>query len=168
MEVEHIRKVALELMEEHKVKYGFRFATAIYGDYIACVNHMNQKIQFNTIYADVITESELRKVMLHEIAHYLVEGHREHEHGHDQVWRSRCKAIGGHAGAKFSFSKQTPIKARFVYECSTCKTIGEFPRRISNDNYHYGCKQKHLNSSGSQSQFILKYDRKGQFAPIPE
>lgn len=168
MEVEHIRKIALELMEEHKVKYGFRFATAIYGDYIACVNHMNQKIQFNTIYAQTITESELRKVMLHEIAHYLVEGHHKKSHGHDKVWRSKCKEIGGHSEEKFAFMKKIKIEARFIYQCSACKELGQFPRRITNDNYHYGCPKKKENARGEQSTFILKYDRKGQFAPMPE
>ena len=49
-----------------------------------------RRVRLDVFAAEVMDESEVRGIWLHEIAHGLTSGH-----GHDDEWKTVCKRIGG-------------------------------------------------------------------------
>jgi len=72
----------------------------------------------------VTTKSEIKDVMLHEIAHALVGS----GHGHNEVWRSKAIEIGC-TGLR-TYKGEVSIAKKFRGACPSCGKIIERHRRI--------------------------------------
>jgi SprT-like family len=51
----------------------------------------NEKLSIEIYAADLMSEDEVKRIWLHEIAHALVGSN----HDHDAVWRAQCRELGG-------------------------------------------------------------------------
>lgn len=90
MNREHALEIGRRLLDEHGLE---KWTCELRYDPSACLGDCNPKVRrlrLDVFAAEVMDESEVRGVWLHEIAHALTDGH-----GHDDHWKGTCKRIGG-------------------------------------------------------------------------
>jgi predicted SprT family Zn-dependent metalloprotease len=84
-----VRRLALQLMSEHGLA-GWTFAFNRHKRSMGVCRYSVQRIELSIHLVDRNGADEIRDTILHEIAHALVGP----DHGHDAVWKARCRAIG--------------------------------------------------------------------------
>lgn len=167
-------QIANELLIKHGVKYPFSFEKAKPTRFIAKIIYTEKQIVFNETYLDIIKEDEFRNTILHEIAHYLVDtinGKWMMSNRHNSIWKMKHREIGG-TGTRCSdlenYKNIDRSGYRFIYHCNSCGHVFYTSRRKTN-HHHGDCS--HYQTTRERIMFcnlVLMYDRKGQFAPIPE
>lgn len=115
MELEQGRRIAVDLMKLHGIWlfWDFSFDRAVRRR--GSCNFLKHRITLSKPFVLMNSEEEVRKTVLHEIAHALVGGH----HGHDGVWRAKCLAIGGD-GERCNKASMPPGKWKAA--CPRCGT----------------------------------------------
>lgn len=84
-----IRNLALELMARHGL-HGWRFGFNRRKRTLGLCRHGVRTIELSIYFTDRNAPEEIRDTILHEIAHALVGP----EHGHDAVWKAKCREVG--------------------------------------------------------------------------
>ena len=82
------------------------------------------RIELSIHFADRNTDAEVRDTLLHEVAHALVGP----GHGHDAVWRKKCRAIGAKPEACYGEEIEMP-RGRWRATCAGCTTLYDRHRR---------------------------------------
>ncbi|VTR92600.1 Uncharacterized protein OS=Phycisphaera mikurensis (strain NBRC 102666 / KCTC 22515 / FYK2301M01) GN=PSMK_31170 PE=4 SV=1: SprT-like [Gemmata massiliana] len=82
------------------------------------------RIELSVHFASRNTDEEVLDTLLHEIAHALV-GPR---HGHDAVWRAKCRAIGARPEACYGEEIEMP-RGRWRARCPGCTAEYDRHRR---------------------------------------
>lgn len=72
-----------------------------------------KRIEFSQHFMERNSEYEIRDTILHEIAHALVGPH----HGHDAVWRAKCREIGARPERLADDSVKTTAKYNYIVKC---------------------------------------------------
>lgn len=114
MELNHAKKLALELMEKHKLsnwKFEFDTAKRRFG---SC-QHRAMKITLSKALTVLNSEAHMRDTILHEIAHALVPRQR-----HNEVWRKVALSIGCNGQACYGHEVIQP-KRKLKGTCPECK-----------------------------------------------
>src|SRR5262249_22972175 len=73
------------------------------------------RIELSVHFAAHNTDEEIRDTLLHEIAHALVGG----GHGHDSVWKAKCREIGARPEACYGEDVEMP-RGRWRALCPGC------------------------------------------------
>jgi len=73
------------------------------------------RIELSIHFVKLNTDEEIRDTILHEIAHALV----GHDHGHDEVWKAKCREIGARPERCYGDETVMP-KGRWAAECRCC------------------------------------------------
>lgn len=109
---QEVRRLALELLAQHGLKnwsFAYNRRKQALG---LCVYH-RQRIELSIHFVERNSPEEILDTILHEIAHALVGP----GHGHDRVWKRKCKEIG----ARPSRCGQAEMPAgRWQARCSAC------------------------------------------------
>lgn len=147
MDALELRRRIMELMDEYAPK-GVTFewdrATRRFG---CCHNRRNRftgevvpyKITISYPLASRNSWEEVRKVVLHEIAHARTAGHH-----HDEVWRRECLAIGGDGKRCYDSEEDggnvVTLPKKYIGTCPVCGR--QFPRsRRPHNAYHCDSRQ---------------------------
>jgi predicted SprT family Zn-dependent metalloprotease len=112
------RALAVQLMTRHKL-YGWEFAfnqnvhRAGVCRYPA--DDIPGRIELSVHFIELNDYEEVRDTILHEIAHALV----GEDHGHDEVWKAKCREIGAKPERCFGEEVRMP-KGRWRAKCPSC------------------------------------------------
>jgi predicted SprT family Zn-dependent metalloprotease len=127
------RRLARTLMTQHGVghwKFGFDRAVRRFG----LCNYSAQTITLSAKLTEMNPETEVRQVILHEIAHAMVGS----KVGHGAKWIRQARAIG-FTGSRLHTAAAP--KHRFIGMCPKCGA--EFPRhRRLLSGFHPACVEK--------------------------
>jgi len=122
LEAQHL---AIELIDEHvttdRPKWSFSWLTGV--SQLGRCNYVHGYIviQLNHRYTMLAEEKEVRDTIIHEIAHGLVGS----GHGHDYVWKMKCRQLGIRPMRCASHEDKAAVELRaesanYVAECATC------------------------------------------------
>lgn len=116
------REMAVELMTQHKL-FGWEFA---FNDNVrragVCFYPTKARpgrIELSVHYVELNDEAEVRDTILHEIAHALV----GRGHGHDAVWKAKCREIGAKPERCYDSSKVAMPSGKWRASCPGCAKL---------------------------------------------
>ena len=151
MEVSVAIRLATSLMREHGLtEKGWRFQLDRAVRRFGCCMHYSKRISLSEPLTRLNCQSEVTNTILHEIAHALV-GPR---HGHDAVWKAKCREIGARPERCYSTKDVTAVPSKYIAKC----ICGKIHRRnkVPPKHISYSCKcQTHLRG---KDKFILFYE----------
>lgn len=84
-----VEELVLELMRTYEVSH-FKYELGFSSKFIGRCNYSKQTIILNYVYVFRYNLSEIKNVILHEIAHVLVGP----GHGHKEIWQNKAKELG--------------------------------------------------------------------------
>ena len=82
------------------------------------------RIELSVHFAERNTDAEVRDTLLHEVAHALVGP----GHGHDAVWRRKCREIGAKPEACYGDEVAMP-RGRWRATCAGCTALYDRHRK---------------------------------------
>lgn len=102
----------------------------------------DKRIELSKKLVELNDVERVTRTILHEVAHALTEGH-----GHDSVWKAKCREIGGDGIARYSvIDTNIPQASRssklYTLKCEKCNYGGGRYRRKMNNYSHRGCGGK--------------------------
>jgi len=127
-----------ELMNRHNLitdGWVFQFDTA--RRRLGYCLHSKKIVSVSQYIAPLLSDSELRILILHEIAHALV----GKKHGHDAVWRAMALKIG--SDGQRLYHGEVRIKPKFKGTCPVCGHVIKKHKR--NVTSCISCGQKKFN-----------------------
>lgn len=105
MNCKHALEIGRTLLDEHGLQ---QWTCELRYDPSECLGDCDvqaRRVRLDVFAAEVMDESEIRGVWLHEIAHGVTAGH-----GHDDEWKTVCQRIGGIAEPGY-----TPKQIKALY-----------------------------------------------------
>lgn len=122
-----MREQARELLDSHGLsawEFGFNANVSRAG--VCFYPHAREpgRIELSVHFAAKNPDAEVLDTLLHEIAHALV-GAR---HGHDAVWRAKCRELGARPEACYGDEVTMP-RGRWRAACPTCAAEYDRHRR---------------------------------------
>ena len=130
--------IAYDLMYQHGLiskGWIFKFDSAKHR--FGQCSHHEKIISLSEILVELNEESKVRDVILHEIAHALVDA----KHGHDRVWKAKCIEIGAdpvRCFNQYDLNVVTPI-LRYNAVCKCGRKWGRQRKLHENNMYKYSC-----------------------------
>lgn len=121
--------------------------TTTFGRYRYRRSHDDRWIELAGKLVELNSEERVTLTIIHEVAHALTEGH-----GHDDVWRAKCIALGGDGKRTYdSTNVNMPTRRkvstkRYTLECAKCPYKGVRVYNRKQNNYiHRGCGGDFIN-----------------------
>jgi predicted SprT family Zn-dependent metalloprotease len=137
MRIEDVKTLALELLNLHGLSLPIRFSRA--RRVLGCITFRNRvafELAMSTSYVTTNDEPEVKDLILHEIAHALV----GHEHGHDHVWKAKCREIGARP-EQYAKLSQTKMMHTHEVKCTACGCVyKKLFAKSSKDYSRYTCR----------------------------
>lgn len=91
MTYKEVREFAnAKLIEYGLYQQGWRFVWDKAKRRLGQCCHQSQEISMSRIITPYLSEEDAKDVVLHEIAHALVDS----KHGHNKIWKAKCREIG--------------------------------------------------------------------------
>ena len=137
MEFQAARTLAFDLLALHGLKLPIRWTNT--RRQLGCIlfkNRIAVEMRLSKVFIAANEESEVKDLILHEIAHALVGC----QHGHDHVWKAKCREIGARPEqyAKLSRTKMTPTHE---VKCTACGCVYKQLFAASRKDYsRYTCR----------------------------
>ena len=122
-----IRELARTLLDTHGLTaWEFGFNANVRRAGVCFYPHRGEpgRIELSAHFAERNTDDEVRDTLLHEVAHALVGP----GHGHDRVWRAKCRAIGAKPEACYGEEVEMP-RGRWRATCPGCARAFDRHRR---------------------------------------
>lgn len=114
----HIRAEARQLLDSHGLsdwEFGFNANVRRAGVCFYPYRGEPGRIELSVHFAEKNSDKEVRDTLLHELAHALVGP----GHGHDAVWRAKCRVIGAPTEACYGDEVEMP-RGRWRAVCGCC------------------------------------------------
>jgi len=87
------------------------------------------KIEFSKRLVETGSERDLKEVILHETAHYIVTVKTKEDHGHDNVFKTMCAKIGT-SNDTTTTTLEAPISRKYEVRCQDCgKVVAAYDRK---------------------------------------
>ena len=122
-----IREAARALFNAHGLTgWEFGFNSNVRRAGVCFYPHRGEpgRIELSVHFAEKNTDAEVRDTLLHELAHALVGP----GHGHDAVWRAKCRQIGAKPEACYGDEVEMP-RGRWRAVCAGCTSEYDRHRR---------------------------------------
>ena len=130
-----IREQARTLLDSHGLtawEFGFNANVRRAGVCFYPHNGEPGRVELSVHFAGRNTDAEVLDTLLHELAHALVGP----GHGHDAVWRAKCRQLGARPDACYGEDVLMP-RGRWRAECPSCATAFDRHRRPPHaDGWH--------------------------------
>ena len=119
MKFQAARKLALDLLALHGLQLPIRWTKT--KRQLGCIlfkNRVATEMRLSKVFIEANEESEVKDLILHEIAHALVGC----QHGHDHVWKAKCVEIGARPE---QYAKLDKVKMMHTHEvkCTACGCV---------------------------------------------
>jgi predicted SprT family Zn-dependent metalloprotease len=126
MTLKDAEKLALDLMERHKVPRSWSFKFDSSKVRFGKCDYRKKQISLSRHLVELNSERAVRDTILHEIAHALA----PRRCGHGPAWRAVARAIGCNAKSCYGEEVVRP-KPKYKGICPSCKTIVYRHRRVA-------------------------------------
>jgi SprT protein len=110
-----VEELANELLEEHDLS-DWRFEWSKDKRTVGWCRHHRKVIQYSLYFVHKTDMDEIRDTLLHEIAHALVGAN----HGHNHVWKSKCREIGARPERLANEESKTTAVYNYKLLCDNC------------------------------------------------
>ena len=149
MNVTEAQRLLREQLDKHELyhveaKMNGRL-TSVFGRYRWNTLYSTKKVELSSQLVAINDEEVVKRVILHEIAHALTEGH-----GHDNVWREKLLELGGDGKRCYDRTDTNVLETRrssklYKLVCQECgaDNFGRYRRKM-NRYVHPGCGGKLL------------------------
>lgn len=115
--LQEIHMQAITLFKEHNLDgWRFKFDNAIKRAGNCNFTYKTITISKHMVLAPNISMEQINNILLHEIAHAIV----GHQHGHDDVWRSKAISIGCDGARCHTLSFTPPPRYVLKCPCGNC------------------------------------------------
>ena len=109
--------LAVSLMRQHGlIQKGWCFDFDQAKRRFGCCNYTKKEITLSAPMTLINDEAQVVDTILHEIAHALV----GHGHGHDSVWKAKCREIGAKPERCYTDEDTTLIAGKYQAVCGGC------------------------------------------------
>ena len=128
MNTTQAKKLAIELMSEHGLLdngWSFEYDTA--KTRFGVCKYGSKVIGLSEPLTEVNNEVEVRDTILHEIAHALVGT----GHGHNEVWKAKCREIGAKPERCYTEEDTNTIAGKYKAVCGGCGKTFTRHKRLS-------------------------------------
>lgn len=117
MNLNEVLSLGNQLMNEHGLtQMGWRFGVDDAVRRFGVCRYGKNIITLSRPLCLLNDEAQVRDVILHEIAHALV----GRGHGHDAVWKAKCREIGARPERCYDSNKATTPELRYQAICEAC------------------------------------------------
>jgi len=141
MQLSDVLSLGNQLMAEHGlISMGWRFELDNAVRRFGLCNHREKIISISQHLAALNEVAPVKDTILHEIAHALV----GRGHGHNHVWKAKCREIGAKPERCYKTSETNTPQMRYVANCEGC---GKEHQRVKRPDRltTYSCRcQSHL------------------------
>ena len=122
MKITEAEPLIKSIMDEYVPDWEFRWdrATSRFG----CCHHNLKRVTLSKALTELNPWDEVKDTLLHEIAHALV----GKKHGHDAVWKAKCREIGARPYRCYGSSVRRPVE-KWKGVCPKCGKIVYVYRR---------------------------------------
>jgi len=138
MTLSQAQQLAESLMTHYGLKdWRFQFDSAK-RRFGAC-NYTRKQIRLSALLTQNNDEVRVKDTILHEIAHALTPGH-----GHDKVWKAKCREIGCSDERCFTSEDTNIIAGKYKAVCGGCGKVFTRHRKTRTGRRHACLCQNHL------------------------
>lgn len=128
MELQRAHFLANQLMNQHGISQkGWKFSFDNARRRFGCCSYRKKQISLSKHLTLLNSESEVKNVILHEIAHALTRGHH-----HDHIWRAKAIEIGCTGDRCYDSKHVKTPESKYLAYCNTCGTTHKRNRLTSN------------------------------------
>ena len=131
MNTEKAFALAQKMVNDHGLA-GWRIVRRNYKSTGGVTYFGTKTIGLSATLAEKWTETQLRQIVLHEIAHALVGG----DHGHDKVWSAKARSIGYTGGRTHDLPT---VERRWIVSCPNHGELGRRHNRARSTRYCAKC-----------------------------
>lgn len=86
-------------------------------------------VEFSRQLLEEGTDNDILNVIKHEYVHYFLLIATKADHGHDRVFKDKCKAIGcEHTGAYNTLESEAETKYKYEVWCANCGLVATYSR----------------------------------------
>lgn len=118
------QKFAIQKIAEHGLhSWIFKFDNSV--KRFGVCDYRNKIIGLSRQLTELNDEEQVKDTIMHEIAHALV----GISHGHDHVWKAKCREIGAKPERCYSLDNVKQPKMRWQAICEGCGTLFQRARR---------------------------------------
>ncbi|MFM8271303.1 MAG: SprT-like domain-containing protein [Gemmata sp.] len=132
---ERIRTQARALLDTHGLRdWEFGFNSNVRRAGVCFYPHRGQpgRVELSVHFVERNSDAEVLDTLLHELAHALVGP----GHGHDAVWRKKCRDLGARPDACYGAEVEMP-KGRWRATCPGCAAVYDRHRRPNRSRVWY-------------------------------
>jgi predicted SprT family Zn-dependent metalloprotease len=126
--------------------------TSVFGRYRWNTLYNTKKVELSSQLVAINDEEVVKRVILHEIAHALTEGH-----GHDSVWQAKCLEIGGDGKRCYSIHDTNTIERKRTLLQAYCEEHGDRGRYYRRVNRACGSCCNQYNNGKYSEQYRLQF-----------
>ncbi len=148
MQIEIAQAKARNIMCEHGL-WGWHFNLDNAKRRAGYCSHYKKRISMSKPIITLNDEEQFIDTLLHEIAHALV----GYEHGHDRVWRAKCREIGAKPNRLGTYN--TP-KKKWNVSCKSCgKTYDRHRKPRLNTTACGACCNRYNHGQYSEKYIVV-------------
>lgn len=151
MNTTNARLLARELMDNNGLtNWTFKYDNAKVR--FGYCSHREMTISLSRPLTELNDLDEVNRTILHEIAHALA----GRGHGHDRVWRQKCRDLGINPERCYSDTKVTTPQGKYVARCNNCNYEFNAHRKRKRGSACAACCNKY-NNGRFDPQYLLEY-----------
>lgn len=136
MELTRMARIARTELRAHGLNE-WTFAWSRASKTFGLCNYTTKTIHMSARLVELNAEAECLNTLTHELAHALV----GHAHGHDSVWASKHRELGGDGRARYTHESVVAVPKKWIVSCPECHAEWHLARRQRGEYKCTHCKR---------------------------